>query len=66
VLPETKFSLEWEVCHDNQLEHYQVMQRDLTKKDAKELSTVRAGTAIETELVKTLEHANRVKVLEIK
>ncbi len=27
VFPETKFSLEWEVCSDNILKHYQVMKR---------------------------------------
>lgn len=66
VLPETKFSLEWEVCVDNVLEHYQVMQRDLSKQESKELSAVLAGNAVETEVVKTLERSKRVKVNLIK
>lgn len=62
ILPETKFSLEWEVCHDNVLEHYQVMQRDLSKQESKELSSLLAGESVKTEVIKTLEHAKRVKV----
>lgn len=66
VLSETKFSLEWEVCHGNQLEHYQVMKRDLTKQELKELSSILAGTAVETDLIKALEQAKRVKVRALK
>lgn len=62
VLPETKFSFEWEVCHDNTIEHDQVMKRDLTKQQAKDLSEILAGVSIETELVKTLEKSKRVIV----
>ncbi len=66
VLPETKFSMEWEVCVENVLEHYQVMQRDLSKQESKELSSVLAGNAVETEVVKNLERSKRVKVNLIK
>jgi hypothetical protein len=62
VLPETKFSMEWEVCHENILEHYQIMQRDLSKKVSKELSGLLAGVSVETEVVKILERSKRVKV----
>lgn len=62
ILPETKFSLEWEVCHENVLEHYQVMQRDLSKQESKELSSLLAGESVKTEVIKTLERAKRVKV----
>jgi ribosomal protein RSM22 (predicted rRNA methylase) len=65
VLPETKFSLEWEVCQDNKLVQDQVMKRDLTKQETRELSEVLAGASIETEVVKTLERSNRVKVLSV-
>lgn len=66
VMPETKFSLEWEVCHENVLEHYQVMQRDLSKQESKALSSLLAGEAVETETIKVLEKAKRVKVNLIK
>lgn len=62
VLPETKFSMEWEVCHENVLEHYQIMQRDLSKEVSKELSGLLAGESVETEVVKILERSKRVKV----
>ena len=62
VLPETKFSHEWEICHDNSLEHYQVMKRDMSKSESKELAQVLAGEAVETETLKELERAKRVKL----
>lgn len=65
VLPETKFSHEWEVCHNTQLEHYQVMKRDLSRQESKALSSVLAGEAIETETIKNLEQARRVKLNRI-
>lgn len=65
VLPETKFSHEWEVCHNNKIEHYQVMKRDLSKQESKSLSTVLAGEAIETETIKNLEQARRVKLQRV-
>jgi ribosomal protein RSM22 (predicted rRNA methylase) len=66
VLPETKFSFEWEVCHKNQLEKYQIMKRDLDKQVTKELANVLAGLSLETELVKVLEHSKRVKIKAFK
>jgi hypothetical protein len=66
VLPETKFSFEWEVCHNNQIEQDQVMKRDLTKQETRELSELLAGATIETEVVKTLERSKRVKVLSVR
>lgn len=65
VLPETKFSFEWEVCHNNDLEKYQIMKRDLSKKEVKDLSHILAGEAIESELVKTTEQSKRVKLTKI-
>ena len=62
VLTETKFSLEWEVCHKNVLEHYQVMKRDLSKQNSKEYGSLLSGQAIETELVKNLGLYKRVKM----
>lgn len=66
VLPETKFSFEWEVCRNNQLEHYQVMKRDLSKGETKDLGNVLSGAAIESEIVKTLETSKRVKITKLK
>lgn len=65
VLPETKFSLEWEVCHDNLIEQDQVMKRDLTKQETRDLSELLAGVSVETELVKTLENSRRVRVTKV-
>lgn len=65
VLPETKFSFEWEVCHNNNLEHDQVMKRDLTKQEVRDLGEVLAGVSIETEVVKKLEKSQRVKLLSV-
>ena len=62
ILPETKFSMEWEVCHENVLEHYQVMQRDLSKQESKALGSLLAGESVKTEVIKILENAKRVKV----
>ena len=65
VLPETKFSHDWQVCHSNNLEHYQLMKRDIPKATSKMLSDILAGEAVETETIKNLENATRVKLLKI-
>ncbi len=65
VLPETKFSFEWEVCRNNILEHYQVMKRNLSKDRIKELGALTAGTPIETRLEKVVEKTKRVELLRI-
>lgn len=65
VFPETKFSHEWEVCHSNVLTRYQVMKRDLSKSESKDLSEVLAGASIETEVLKELEQSKRVKLLKV-
>lgn len=62
VLPETKFSHEWEVCHNNQLEHYQVMKRDMSKSESKALAEILAGAAIKTEIIKIVDKTKRVKL----
>lgn len=65
VFPETKFSFEWEVCELNQLEHYQIMKRGLSKSEAKELGEVLSGSSVEFTLEKELERSKRVKVLSL-
>ncbi|MBA2403373.1 MAG: hypothetical protein H0V66_01270 [Bdellovibrionales bacterium] len=62
VLPETKFSYEWESCELNKLEHYQIMKRGMDKKELNQLSEVLAGAALEIELDKVVENKKRVKV----
>src|SRR5690606_4486369 len=62
VKGETKFSFEWEVCHNNILEQYQVMKRDLSKAEIKTLSEVLSGAPLEAEVVKNLEQSKRVKI----
>jgi ribosomal protein RSM22 (predicted rRNA methylase) len=65
VLPETKFSFEWEVCHQNVLERVQVMKREMSKTEEKAMAQVLAGTGLELEVVKELEQSKRVKVTKI-
>ncbi len=63
VFPETKFSFEWDVCHSNNLERYQVMKRNLEKASLKLLTQVLAGAPVETELDKEVEKTRRVRVI---
>jgi ribosomal protein RSM22 (predicted rRNA methylase) len=63
VLPETKFSFEWEVCHQNVLEHWQVMKRGLDKATLKAFAELPAGTAVKAEIDKVLQSSKRVRIL---
>ncbi len=65
VLPETKFSFEWEVCHGHAHEHWQVMKRGMDRSTLKQLSEVTAGAAVIGEVEKILESVKRVKILSI-
>ena len=65
VLPETKFSHEWEVCNNNDLDHYQILKRDYSKQESKMLGSILAGVGIETEVLKTLDNAKRVKFIKL-
>ncbi len=62
VLPETKFSFEWEVCHDNHLEEYQVMKRGMDKTTEKRTGNTLAGVGLSTELEKDISGKKRVKL----
>lgn len=62
VLPETKFSYDWESCELNHLERYQIMKRGLNKNQTTLLSETLAGAALEVELEKVLETSKRVKI----
>ncbi len=65
VLPETKFSLEWDMCHDNQLEHYQIMKKSLPKNELKSVSNYLSGQAVQTETEKEFDGIKRVKITRI-
>lgn len=65
VLPDTKFSFEWDICHQNQLERYQIMKKSYSKSEVKELLRVLAGASILTEVDKVLEKSKRVKLLKV-
>lgn len=62
VLAETKFSHEWEVCHNNELQHYQLMKRDMSKADSRALSSLLFGEAVVTDIIKNIEKTRRVKL----
>jgi ribosomal protein RSM22 (predicted rRNA methylase) len=65
VLPETKFSFEWEVCHHNQIQQWQIMKRGLDRKMLNSISSVLAGDAVQGKTVKVLENALRVELSHI-
>lgn len=65
VLPETKFSYEWEVCLGDKIEHFQVMKRGLEKKTQKKLESALSGDSIETREEKALENGKRVGPIKI-
>jgi ribosomal protein RSM22 (predicted rRNA methylase) len=65
VLPETKFSFEWEVCVENRLKKYQLMKRPYDKSEQKSLSQVLAGASLETEVEKETEQSTRVRLLKL-
>ncbi len=62
VLPETKFSFEWQVCHNNILEDYQVMKRGMDKSTEKALGQILAGVEVKTETEKEVGGKKRVKL----
>ncbi len=62
VLPETKFSFEWQVCHNNTLEDYQVMKRGMDKVTEKRVGNLLSGEPLATELDKDVSGKKRVKL----
>lgn len=62
VLPETKFSFEWQVCHNNVLEDYQVMKRGMDKVTEKKTGNLLSGEPLSTELDKDVSGKKRVKL----
>lgn len=62
VYPETKFSFEWQVCHQNQLEDYQIMKRGMDRTTEKELSQKLSGAEVKSSLEKDVSGKKRVKL----
>ncbi len=62
VMPETKFSFEWKVCHNNVLEDYQVMMRGMDKATEKKVGSLLSGEPLTTELDKDVSGKKRVKL----
>ena len=65
ILPETKFSYEWEICESNHIEHYQILKRGLNKEALSLLGDALAGASLEVELEREVERNKRVKVKSI-
>ncbi len=62
VYPETKFSFEWQVCHNNVLEDYQVMKRGMEKSTEKAVGRMLSGDGLNTVTEKELPGKKRVKL----
>ncbi|MES2527076.1 MAG: small ribosomal subunit Rsm22 family protein [Bdellovibrionota bacterium] len=62
VMPETKFSFEWQVCHNNVMEDYQVMKRGMDKATEKKTGNLLSGEGLVTELDKDVSGKKRVKL----
>jgi ribosomal protein RSM22 (predicted rRNA methylase) len=62
VYPETKFSFEWQVCHNNHLQDYQVMKRGMDKSTEKEIANLLSGAGLHTEIEKEMPEKKRVKL----
>ncbi len=64
-LPETKFSLEMQVCLPDEslsLKHFQIYKKHYSKKEQKELEEIKAGDLVEFEIEKELPEFSRVKI----
>lgn len=63
--PESKFSVEWEVCRNHvatKIEHFQILKRNLTKNQIKALKDLFSGDSLEFEIEKELgERTLRLK-----
>ena len=66
VLPETKFSFEWEVCEGDKVIPYQVMKRGMDKQAQKEVGQILSGAPVEVDLDKQIENKKRVTLRAVK
>ena len=65
VFPETKFSHEWDICELNELKHFQIMKRGLSKEQERLLESVLAGASLESDVEKSMEKSTRVTVRKL-
>ena len=65
VYPETKFSFEWQVCHENNLEDYQIMKRGMDKATEKSFSSILAGEEVRSTTEKEVSGKKRVTIQKI-
>ncbi len=63
VHKETKFSFEWDICQNNNIQKIQIMKKDYSKKLQKELGSYTPGQKIQFEVVKEFQGVKRIKVL---
>jgi ribosomal protein RSM22 (predicted rRNA methylase) len=66
TLPETKFSLEMQVCVEEKesllLKHFQIYKKHYSKKEQKDLEQILAGDLVDYEVEKELPEYSRVKI----
>jgi ribosomal protein RSM22 (predicted rRNA methylase) len=62
VLKETKFSFEWEVCQDNQIERWQIEKKHLSKEEQKRVEKLLAGATVQGEVIKVFPDFKRIKL----
>jgi ribosomal protein RSM22 (predicted rRNA methylase) len=61
--PETKFSLQWEVCMpDHSIRFVEIMKKDYSKSNMKLISKYLAGTEVEFDVIKEMELKTRIKL----
>ncbi len=65
VYPETKFSFEWDVCQLEKIDRYQVLKRGMPKDQLKILEQALAGDSVGSQMMKMLEKAKRVKIINL-
>lgn len=66
-LPETKFSMEMQVCFPEghlELKHFQIYKKHYSKKEQKEIEEMKAGDLIQYEVEKELPEFTRVKIIK--
>lgn len=61
--PETKFSFQWEICTKDELIRFvEIMKKDYTKSQVKDISKYLAGTLIDFDIIKEMNQKTRIKL----
>ena len=63
VLPETKFSFEWQVCLGDEIKHWQIMKKDYSKDQQKILAQALSGDRYKAQVIKAFDQTLRVKII---